>query len=108
MFKWLEMLKKFEVERQRQIAASKIRVIGLEELALHNRENDCWIALATDNGAPPIVYDVTQYLDFHPGTKKILMDHAGTNATTAFNAHHPYVNFDNVLYPFRIGKLQAK
>ncbi|MEN2497127.1 MAG: Cytochrome b5 reductase 4, variant 2 [Marteilia pararefringens] len=57
---------------------------------------------------PPIVYDVTQYLDFHPGTKKILMDHAGTNATTAFNAHHPYVNFDNVLYPFRIGKLQAK
>ncbi|MEN2497128.1 MAG: Cytochrome b5 reductase 4, variant 3 [Marteilia pararefringens] len=61
MFKWLEMLKKFEVERQRQIAASKIRVIGLEELALHNRENDCWIALATDNGAVkstfPTIYE---------------------------------------------------
>ena len=32
-----------------------------EELAKHNLRNDCWMAL---NG---IVYNVTAYMDFHPG-----------------------------------------
>ena len=32
-----------------------------KELAKHNLRNDCWMAL---NG---IVYNVTAYMDFHPG-----------------------------------------
>ena len=37
------------------------RKITIEELKSHTNENDCWIAY---NGK---VYDITKYLEFHPG-----------------------------------------
>ena len=39
----------------------KILQVTRKELAKHNRRRDCWIAL---NG---IVYNVTPYMDYHPG-----------------------------------------
>ena len=38
-----------------------------KELAKHNLRNDCWMAL---NG---IVYNVTAYMDFHPGNYEIFL-----------------------------------
>jgi cytochrome-b5 reductase len=50
-----------------------------DELALHNRENDCWIAFRG------FVYNVTPYLEFHPGGVDEMMRAAGADGTELFD-----------------------
>ena len=52
--------------------------IFIEELKVHNGRNDCWIAIENE------VYNITDYLEEHPGGMNILLDHAGTDATNDF------------------------
>ena len=56
-----------------------MRKITPEELALHNKEDDCWLALFGK------VYNVTPYMKFHPGGIDELMRGAGINSTDLFN-----------------------
>ena len=51
----------------------------LADLKKHNREEDCWIGLSGR------VYDVTRFLAYHPGGKKIVMSVAGKDATQKFS-----------------------
>ena len=46
-----------------------------EEVAKHAAEDDCWI---TVHGK---VYDVTKFLDDHPGGPEIITDLAGKDAS---------------------------
>ena len=60
----------------------------MKEVQKHNQLNDCWLAI---NG---IVYDVTEFVLFHPGGKAMLLKHRGTDASKAFrsikgNTGHP-------------------
>jgi cytochrome-b5 reductase len=48
------------------------------DVAAHKSENDCWIVI---HGK---VYDVTEFLDKHPGGADIIMDDAGADVTTQF------------------------
>jgi predicted heme/steroid binding protein len=48
-------------------------------LAGCNTEQRCLIAL------DGVVYDVTKFVDVHPGSKETLLDHAGGDVTTLFN-----------------------
>jgi cytochrome b involved in lipid metabolism len=55
----------------------------LEEVAQHNNEKSCWIAI--DNK----VYDVTNYMPNHPGGEGLILDKAGQDASVAFKeANH--------------------
>eukprot|EP00455_Lapot_gusevi_P015726 TRINITY_DN17_c0_g1_i2.p1 TRINITY_DN17_c0_g1~~TRINITY_DN17_c0_g1_i2.p1 ORF type:complete len:156 (+),score=53.64 TRINITY_DN17_c0_g1_i2:72-470(+) len=54
------------------------RVITEEELKQHTSRNDCWFVI---NGK---VYDVTKYLDDHPGGPDVLVGQAGQDATEEF------------------------
>ncbi|KAJ3339866.1 hypothetical protein HDU93_007751 [Gonapodya sp. JEL0774] len=54
----------------------------IQELAAHNSEKDAWIALYGK------VYDVTSFLSKHPGGKRILLKHAGKDATSEFEKFH--------------------
>ena len=49
------------------------------QVSSHNSTHDCWIVI---NGK---VYDVTKYLDDHPGGSEIIMNLAGGDATREFN-----------------------
>ncbi|GFY79351.1 cytochrome b5 [Trichonephila inaurata madagascariensis] len=71
----------------------------LSEVADHCSRNDCWI-IVEDN-----VYDVTSFIDSHPGGYDVLMELAGRDATVAFYGagHHP--NTRDLLKPFLIGSL---
>lgn len=69
-----------------------------EEVSLHNKENDAWIIL---NGK---VYDITLYVNYHPGGK-ILLNAAGKDATQLFMTYHPWVNYDPIIGKLQIGIL---
>ena len=49
-----------------------------DQIATHNTETDCWLQIHDK------VYDVTRYLDTHPGGAEVILDTAGGNATDMF------------------------
>ncbi|KAL4783698.1 oxidoreductase [Aspergillus varians] len=52
------------------------------EVRQHSTRQSCWVII---NGT---VYDLTEFLDLHPGGDDILLQHAGRDATNAFQAFH--------------------
>ncbi len=75
------------------------RKVSLEELAKHSKEDDCWMAIQNK------VYNVTQYMKYHPGGVDELMKGAGVNATKMFNDVHPWVNYQSMLEKCFVGPL---
>lgn len=59
-------------------SASTEKVISAEELAKHTTRNDLWIVV---NGK---VYDVSKFVDEHPGGEEVLIDVGGKDATREF------------------------
>ena len=76
-----------------------IETITLSVLSKHNKDNDCWIAY---NGQ---VYDVTEYLNFHPGGLKRILKGGGTDCTTLFDKYHDWVDCDAILSNYHVGVL---
>lgn len=54
------------------------------------------------NGA---VYNVTHYMDFHPGGWEELIKGVGRDATDMFNEVHKWVNYQSMLESCLVGKL---
>jgi cytochrome b involved in lipid metabolism len=57
-------------------------VIAMEELALHDSEDDCWV------GVHGKVYDLTMFVHRHPGRPELILEQAGTNATREWDKEH--------------------
>mmetsp|Transcript_7417 Transcript_7417/g.12474 ORF Transcript_7417/g.12474 Transcript_7417/m.12474 type:complete len:166 (+) Transcript_7417:77-574(+) len=75
------------------------REVTRNELSKHITENDCWTIL---HGK---VYDITAYLEYHPGGKRELMKGAGKDCTALFNKFHAYVEYELLLSKCEIGIL---
>ncbi|TFK23141.1 cytochrome b2 [Coprinopsis marcescibilis] len=59
------------------------RILSGKEVAKHNSRESCWIIV---HGK---VYDVTDFLDDHPGGSKIILKYAGKDATDEYEPIHP-------------------
>lgn len=59
-------------------AAEKKAYISAEEIEKHNKVNDLWMVI---NGK---VYDVTPFVDEHPGGEEVLVDCGGQDGTVPF------------------------
>ena len=57
---------------------TETRVITLEEAKKHNTLEDCWLVMFEK------VYDVTKFMDDHPGGSEIMLDVTGRDATEDF------------------------
>lgn len=54
------------------------KTISPSEISAHNKPEDLWVQIDEN------VYDLTPFLDEHPGGSKILKRFAGKNATKQF------------------------
>lgn len=82
-------------------AVSEDRRISPDELAIHARPNDCWIAIRGS------VYDLTKYLPDHPSRPEVIEAWCGKEATQAYETKtkgrkHSEAA-DNMLPAYRIG-----
>ncbi|TPX30675.1 hypothetical protein SmJEL517_g05812 [Synchytrium microbalum] len=59
-----------------------LKKISLAELAKHNHEDSAWVAINSK------VYDVTDFLESHPGGRRILMTVLGKDCTQQFAQFH--------------------
>ncbi|XP_065317679.1 cytochrome b5 reductase 4-like isoform X2 [Gordionus sp. m RMFG-2023] len=79
---------------------SKPPFITSEELCKHNTENDCWMSIQNN------VFNMTPYLEYHPGGIEELMKGAGKDATTLFMEIHKWVNYPKLLAKCYIAPLK--
>ena len=55
-----------------------LEVISLEEVSRHDTREDGWMVIYDK------VYDITEFLEQHPGGEDVLMEYLGYDATMAF------------------------
>eukprot|EP00596_Hydrurales_sp_CCMP1899_P005958 CAMPEP_0119043308 /NCGR_PEP_ID=MMETSP1177-20130426/20660_1 /TAXON_ID=2985 /ORGANISM="Ochromonas sp, Strain CCMP1899" /LENGTH=213 /DNA_ID=CAMNT_0007011149 /DNA_START=136 /DNA_END=777 /DNA_ORIENTATION=- len=79
-----------------------LRKISVAELAEHKSQFDCWTAYKGR------VYNITQYIAYHPGGVKQLMVGAGKDCTVQFNKFHAWVNMDSMMSKCLIGVLLSE
>ncbi|XP_076449750.1 cytochrome b5-like isoform X2 [Babylonia areolata] len=58
--------------------ASQQKVYRLEEVKAHNDSKSAWLIIHNQ------VYDVTKFLDEHPGGEEVLLEQAGADGSEAF------------------------
>lgn len=73
-----------------------------EELKKHNKKDDCWICLRG------FVYNVSPYMEYHPGGEDELMRAAGADGTDLFNEVHRWVNYESMLKECLVGRMAVK
>jgi nitrate reductase (NAD(P)H) len=71
----------------------------LSEILAHNTKSDCWIAINQT------VYNVTDYLDHHPGGASIIVGCSGKDATKEFNQVGHSRNATKILAKYEVGQL---
>lgn len=70
------------------------------ELKQHLERHDCWTCI--DNK----IYNITPYVNFHPGGAEEILKCAGRDGTSLFNKYHRWVNAERMLQNCWIGVKQ--
>jgi 4-hydroxysphinganine ceramide fatty acyl 2-hydroxylase len=78
---------------------------GEQEVALHNTRKDAWVIYKD------VVYNVSSFVEDHPGGPQILMDYAGKDITDVFHSIIPHDHSDaavSILKEHKIGLLKDR
>ncbi|GAA0183080.1 hypothetical protein Leryth_019346 [Lithospermum erythrorhizon] len=79
--------------------ATDKKVWTFEEVVKHNKHNDCWLIM---DGK---VYDVSSYMDDHPGGDEVLLSTTGKDATNDFEDVGHSDSARKMLVKFHIGDI---
>ncbi|XP_068219926.1 cytochrome b5-like isoform X2 [Palaemon carinicauda] len=75
------------------------RVFTLAEVAEHKSSDSCYMVIHDR------VYDVTKFLDEHPGGEEVLLEQAGSNTTEAFEDVGHSTDARTMMADYYIGEL---
>ncbi|KAK2584524.1 hypothetical protein KPH14_006894 [Odynerus spinipes] len=79
--------------------ASTVKYYTRAEVTKHNQTNDVWIIIHNK------VYDVTNFLNQHPGGEEVLLEQAGRDATEPFEDIGHSSDAREMMEPYKIGEL---
>ena len=83
------------------------KTLTLAEVAAHDREDDCYLIIGNERTGGAKVYDVTKYLEDHPGGDAVLLELAGKYADDMFEDIGHSMNARQQLKEFLVGTLDA-
>lgn len=88
---WMRLSQNMTLQPQRNISKT--------ELAEHASQFDTWTAYKGK------VYNITNYIPYHPGGEQILKQIAGKDCTDLFVKYHRWVNAESILGKCIVGSL---
>ena len=77
------------------------------QVAKHDTEEDCYIIIGNTKNGGPKVYNVTPYLDDHPGGSEVILELAGKYADDMFEDIGHSQEARTQLKEFLVGPLEA-
>ncbi|XP_066249017.1 cytochrome b5-like isoform X2 [Euwallacea similis] len=78
-----------------------VQEYSFEEIKKHNNKNSTWFIINND------VYDVTEFLNEHPGGEEVLIEQAGKEATEAFEDVGHSSDAREMMEKYKIGTIVA-
>ena len=81
------------------VQVPKLKQFTLKEVATHCTVESCWMAINDK------VYDLTEFIEYHPGGYEIMLEYAGADATNAFNEKPHTIEAADMLDKYLIGEL---
>ncbi|PVU86427.1 hypothetical protein BB560_006722 [Smittium megazygosporum] len=73
-----------------------------EEIEKHNKRKDIWVVI---DGK---VYDITPFVEEHPGGEEVLFENAGSDATADFNDISHSEDAKQLMKKYEIGVLEGR
>ncbi|KAI7857990.1 cytochrome b5-like heme/steroid binding domain-containing protein, partial [Circinella umbellata] len=77
-------------------------IMDYEEISKHNKRNDLYVVVHNK------VYNITPFLNEHPGGEDVLMDEGGRDATEAFEDIGHSDDARELLEKYYVGDLDPK
>ncbi|XP_051884528.1 cytochrome b5 [Pristis pectinata] len=77
----------------------KVNYFSMEEIKLHNKSKSTWLVIHDK------VYDVSKFLEEHPGGEEVLFEQAGGDATESFEDVGHSSDAREMLKQYFIGEL---
>ena len=93
-------MKRIETIRN-QLTQNQDREFTIEEVSKHNKDGDCWVILWDH------VYDVSKFMQDHPGGKDSILLFGGQDATEQFDLIHQDTVLKRYGPELKIGKLKG-
>ncbi|ETV73180.1 hypothetical protein H257_11992 [Aphanomyces astaci] len=78
----------------------------MEEVAIHSTAGDAWIVLGSDGKQK--IFDITAFLDEHPGGPEVLVDLAGKDAHEEFEGVGHSKTARDMVQQLCVGRLKAQ
>ncbi|KAI8814746.1 microsomal cytochrome b5 [Cladochytrium replicatum] len=80
---------------------SELKTFEWADITAHNKRKDIWLVIEGK------VYDITKFLDEHPGGEEVLLEQGGGDATEAFEEIGHSDDARDLLKGYLIGELKA-
>jgi cytochrome b involved in lipid metabolism len=82
-------------------------VYSTEDVLKHATEEDCWLIIGNDSNGGQKVYNISKYMNDHPGGPEIMMEFAGKDADDMFEDIGHSSEARQKMKEFLIGSLKA-
>lgn len=87
------------VEENGETVDGGVKYYTLEDIRVHNMSNDTWLIIHDK------VYDITSFLEEHPGGEEVLLEQAGADATESFEDVGHSTDAREMLEQYLVGEL---